>query len=100
MKTSIVNIIIRTRQQYAIDFSSWKEWSIFLARLHIKHAPMHVRILFIGQPSNTSEEACKLAEIFTVLFLKAEDAALATNTPYKMSDVWSNAVRLWEAYHG
>ncbi|HQB07116.1 MAG TPA: hypothetical protein PK712_04615, partial [Rectinema sp.] len=57
-------------------------------------APPEIRQLFLGKPSAISKDALLLAEVFTTLVIRAEDAATATNTTYRYSDLWARALEV------
>jgi hypothetical protein len=99
MTRQIQHAIIQTRQGLHLDREQWQHWAIFLARFYLYAAPEKVRIQFIGIPSETPSEIKNLAEIFALLYAKAEDQAQVTRTKYRIVDLWSAALQLQEAHH-
>lgn len=99
MTRHIQHAIIQTRQSLHLDPEQWQCWSIFLARFFLFAAPAYVRVRFAGIPSQTPAEARELAEIFALLYARAEDRAQATRTKYRIADLWSAALQLQEERH-
>lgn len=87
--------IAKTREKLHLNLQEWQRFSIFCARLALDDAPPEIRQLFLGKPSTTAKNALLLAEVFTVLVVRAEDAATAANTAYAYADIWAKAIELW-----
>lgn len=87
--------IAKTRTSLHLDCEQWQRFSVFCARLALDSAPSDIRQLFLGKPSETPKNALLLAEVFTTLVMRAEDAAEATNSTYTYADLWEQALSLW-----
>lgn len=87
--------IVKTRTSLHLSLDEWHNFSVFCARLALDHAPPEIRQLFLGKPSETPRNTLLLAEIFTTLVMRAEDAAEATNATYSYADLWEQALSLW-----
>jgi hypothetical protein len=91
---TVNSAIVKTRARLHLDPQQWKRFAIFNARLALDDAPPEVRQLFLGKPSATPKDALLLAEVFTTLVVRAEDAATATNATYTYADLWARALEV------
>jgi len=91
--------IAKTREKLHLAPDEWQHFAIFNARLALDSASDSVRALFVGKPSQTPRNVLLLAEIFTVLMMRAENAAQATALSYLYAFLWDEATTLWEAQH-
>ncbi len=87
--------IVKTRTSLHLSLDEWRNFCVFCARLALDSAPSDIRQLFLGKPSETPKNALLLAEVFTTLVMRAEDAAEATNSTYTYADLWEQALSLW-----
>jgi len=99
-KAAINAEIAKTREKLHLAPEQWQNFAIFNARIALDSAPDHVRALFIGNPSQTPRNVLLLAEIFTRLFLRAEDAATAANLEYFYAFLWDEALAIWGGING
>jgi hypothetical protein len=90
----INSAIVKTRTRLHLSIGEWQNFCVFCARLALDSAPPEIRQLFLGKPSAISKDALLLAEVFTTLVIRAEDAATATNTTYRYSDLWARALEV------
>lgn len=97
LNNNLAAIIQKFRESRNLDRETWKNFSIFLARLHLEAAPGVVRAQFTGPLSDTPPESRELAEIFAMLQIHAEDRAGAANVLYSPAQLWAETLRLREA---
>jgi hypothetical protein len=101
MNSRVRAVINRFISTHNIDHNSWKNLAIFTARLHIDTAPLSIRVMFVGKPSKTPQKARELAEIFSLLFYRAEDRAACINAFFSPDEIWEQAIQLWRGVqHG
>jgi len=98
MNPKTTQAIIKTRQSLNLDRDEWQNWTICLARLYLNAAPEEARLQFMGPSSDISPQAKELAEVFAMLFARAEDKAVVVGLPYSMVNLWLTAIQ--EARHG
>lgn len=100
MTARLRSIIVDFIQKHNVSHDEWTKLAIVTARANIETAPPSIRVMFVGQPSKTPQEAKELAEIFSLLVCLAEDRAACSNAFYRPEEIWNKAIQLWGVQHG
>ena len=93
-RNNLTPILQKFRETKGLSREDWQNYSLYLARQHLKSAPPEIRERLLYGPFRTPPDVVELVETFAMLLLRAEDRAEASNTDFLVPFVWAEAIRL------